>query len=792
MNYIIGTRGSRLALVQAEYVKERLGKAYPEHTFELRVIRTKGDRILHKPLHEIGDKGVFVKEIEQEILDHTVDIGVHSMKDMPSYPARGLMFAKAWKREDARDALVLREKRSLAELPEGAVIGTGSRRREIQLKRLRPDLTVVNLRGNVDTRLKKMEEERLDGVILAVAGLKRLGLADRITEYLEPDEFLPAPAQGVLALEIRESDRDLLMRLNALCEEETVCAVEAERGFLQEIGGDCHVPVGAFGRRTESGEYLLSAMFGNSSGSKQAYTKVCGANPKELAKKAAARIRQQIAGTVSLVGAGPGDPDLITVKGLAAIRAADCIVYDRLSAPELLKEAKAGCELIYAGKESRRHTMPQEEINRLLVKKSMEYENVVRLKGGDVYVFGRGGEEGLFLKEHGVPFEVIPGITSAIAGPAYAGIPVTHRGMAEGFHVVTAHDCRDRLAEMDFCAMAKGQETCVFLMGLSKVGEIAERLRKAGMPQETKAAVISHATTPRQRTCVSDLGHIAEEVRRMQLSSPALIVVGQTVSLRDILNRFERKPLFGRRYLIPKIGRGGTRLRELLREKGADADEIQVGEIVYVKRQFAKEELKSADWLVFTSQNGVEAFFRGMAESRLDVRQLSECKIAVIGRKTAEVLQKYGVYADLMPKRPDSGALAEELKKQLDVRKKSSVWYLKAGNADSHLKEALDGVCRFEERTVYENRFVEPDLTGLAPLEEYDGILFTCASSAERFLEAAGEVWQKGNMYSIGRKTTACLKRYGIKEVLEAAEASYEGIVERVEGELMFRLPSVE
>ena len=237
MKYTIGTRGSKLALAQAEYVRDRLAQAYPEEEFELQIIKTKGDLVLDKPLHEIGDKGVFVKEIEEKIWSGEVQIGVHSMKDMPSHPAPGLLFAKAWKREDPRDALILREKERLEDLPKGAAIGTGSRRREFQIKRLRPDLRVVNIRGNVDTRLCKMEEEKLDGIILAAAGLRRLGMEERITLYLEPEEMIPAPAQGILALEIREGETELLKLLDALSDEETEQAAAAERGFLREIGG---------------------------------------------------------------------------------------------------------------------------------------------------------------------------------------------------------------------------------------------------------------------------------------------------------------------------------------------------------------------------------------------------------------------------------------------------------------------------------------------------------------------------------------------------------------------------
>lgn len=790
MEYRIGTRGSKLALTQAEYVCGRLTEAFPEDTFEIQVIKTKGDVILDKPLHEIGDKGVFVKEIEEKLLAGEIQIAVHSMKDMPSSPAPGLMFTKAWKREDPRDVLILREKKSLQELPQGAVIGTGSKRREFQLKRLRPDLRVVGIRGNVGTRIRKMEEEKLDGILLAAAGLRRLGMEDRITQYLEPEQMISAPAQGILALEICEGEQKLLEMLNRLSDEETEAAAAAERGFLQQMGGSCHVPVGAILRTEEKhvsgsagpgqqkdGAYRLDAMFGDETGARQAYVTVYGAHPEKLAREAAKEVRKKLAGKVILLGAGPGDPGLMTVKGLAAIREADCIVYDRLASPELLAEAKPQCEKIYVGKANHHHTMKQEDINQLLVQKSMEYGKTVRLKGGDVYVFGRGGEEGLYLRQQGVEFEVIPGISSCIAGPAYAGIPITHRGKALGFHVVTAHDRRDELADIDFKAMAGGKETCVFLMGLSKVGEIARKLMEAGMPEHTGAAVISQATTPRQQTCVSDLLHMEEDVKNAGLVSPALIVVGQVVSLREKLNFYENRPLSGKQYLIPRIGSRPTRLGQLLKSQGALVDEVQVGEIVKGEN-FPAEELGRADWLIFTSKNGVSAFFRQFREKGLDLRSLASVKIAAIGGKTAEMLEELGLYADLIPGDFHSDALAEVMKQQLTGSE--NVWYLKAGNADSHLQEALSGRCSFREITVYENCSVEPELDGLCDLKEYDGILFTCASSAQRLIQAMGNVWDLCQVYSIGPKTTSFLKKSGAKLVLEAKHFTYDGLAERV------------
>lgn len=293
MNYKIGTRGSKLALVQANMVCERLRKAYPEDSFEICVIRTKGDLIKDIPLGQIGDKGLFVTEIEQQLQTGEIQIGVHSMKDMPEEPAKGLIFAKAWEREDARDALILREAKSLKELPKGAVIGTGSKRRAFQLLAIRNDLHLIDIRGNVDTRLRKMQEQKLDGLVLAAAGLKRLGMENVITQFLEADEMIPAPAQGILAIELRADNESLLSMINALSDDKTDEIAVAERGFLKAIGGNCHLPVGAYCKRTKEGRLRLRAMFGNEDGSKMAYADVTGDDPAALAEEAADIIRKE-------------------------------------------------------------------------------------------------------------------------------------------------------------------------------------------------------------------------------------------------------------------------------------------------------------------------------------------------------------------------------------------------------------------------------------------------------------------------------------------------------------------
>ncbi len=293
MKYRIGTRGSKLALIQTEWVCDRLRQAYPEHSFEVRVITTKGDRILDQPLHEIGDKGLFVSEIEEQIQSGEIHIGVHSMKDMPSTPIEGLTFTKCWQREDARDVLILREVNSLEELPQGAVIATGSKRREFQLKSLRPDIQIVGIRGNVDTRIRKMEEQQLDGIVLAAAGLHRLGMKERITQYLEPQQMVPAPAQGALALEVRADQKRLIQMLDALSDERTEKVVRTERAFLREIDGDCHVPIGAYCQMDECGMLCLYALYGSEDGSRLSNVVCKGTEPEEVAREAFAWIQKE-------------------------------------------------------------------------------------------------------------------------------------------------------------------------------------------------------------------------------------------------------------------------------------------------------------------------------------------------------------------------------------------------------------------------------------------------------------------------------------------------------------------
>ena len=687
VRYRIGTRGSKLAVIQTEFVKTRLEAAYPEDRFEVVVIRTKGDRVTDRPIAAIGDSSLFTREIEEALLDGRIDLAVHSMKDLAAECPKGLTLAKAWTREDPRDALVSRDGRStLAELPEGATVATGSVRRNALLRRMRPDLRIVDIRGNVDTRLRKLfdpaaDEPQLDAIVLAVAGLKRLGRADVITECLDPVKMIPAANQGQLAIELRADDAELKAKIDALGDDAAELDAFAERAFLKETGADCHQPVGA----------LASVRNG-----RRTLHYVSGKDERDL------QFGSRTAGTVTLVGAGPGDPELVTVKGLKAIREADAIVYDRLVSEELLKEAKDDCELVYVGKASGNHTLPQEEINLTLAKLAIVHRCVVRLKGGDPFVFGRGGEEAAYLTRFGIAFKVVPGVTSAVAAAASVGIPVTHRGVASGFEVVTAHARAGEPPEIDFSRMLDERRTYVFLMGLVRVGEIAASLIAAGKPAETAAAVVSSATTAYERCVVGTLADIGAKTLAAELESPAVLIVGAAVNVRRQLGL----PLSGRRFLVPVIRGGTTRLAERIRALGGEADEVVVGCIKRIEGALKESDLEGVDRIVLTSRNGwlgLDETLRAAAEAR--------------GIRIEEVREVKAVGKTLHLTQPDA--------------------------------ERVPGVRSID---VYRNAEVDIDRT--IDLSGYDAAFFTCASSARRVLAHASGATRA---FAIGPKTAAAL-----------------------------------
>ena len=357
---------------------------------------------------------------------------------------------------------------------------------------------------------------------------------------------------------------------------------------------------------------------------------------------------------VYLIGAGPGDPKLLTLKALECIKNADVVVYDYLASPSLLKHTDTDAELIYAGKKGGDHTLTQDQINALIVEKASRGLTVARLKGGDPFIFGRGGEEAQVLVENGVDFEIVPGVTSAIAAPAYAGIPLTHRDHVSSVSFITGHeDPAKEETSIQWEALAKGGSTLVFLMGVKNLPSIADNLITHGRSPSTPVALVRWGTTPRQQTVTGTLENIVERVRTAGLKPPAIIVVGDVVSLRKELRWFDHLPLLGKKIVVTRARAQASDLVEKLSRLGAECVEIPAIRINPLSDNSALENavqrIDTYQWLVFTSVNGVDFFFKTLYELGRDVRSLGHLKFACIGPATRDRLRTFGIVADILP-----------------------------------------------------------------------------------------------------------------------------------------------
>ncbi len=511
-------------------------------------------------------------------------------------------------------------------------------------------------------------------------------------------------------------------------------------------------------------------------------------------------------GKVWLVGAGPGDPGLITVAGLERLRDADVIVYDRLVSPRLLEHARPDAELIFMGKVAgkglpagRQGAHDQGKINDLLVEKALEGKRVVRLKGGDPFVFGRGGEEAEALRAAGVPFEVVPGVTSAAAVPAYAGIPVTHRGLASTFAVVTGHEDpgKDESA-IDWGRLATAVDTLVLLMGVKTLPEIIDRLIEGGRPAETPVAVIQSGTTPEQRTVTGTLADIVRRVREAKLQPPAVTVVGEVARLRETLAWFEARTLFGKRVLVTRTRRQASALARLLVEEGAVPVELPVIEIEPAVDEAAAEAaldgLRAGAYqcVVFTSANAVEAFFGLMRERGLDLpagRQaprVRRWRTAAIGPATADALAEHGIIADAVPDEYVAESLVGALR-EAPLRPGDHVLVPRAESARPELVEGLRELgAEVDEVTLYRAAVPkEAPAEALSLLREggIDIVTFTSSSTVRNLaalLDNDVECLRKPLVACIGPITAKTARDLGLRVDVEAAEHTIPGLVRAI------------
>jgi uroporphyrinogen III methyltransferase/synthase len=478
--------------------------------------------------------------------------------------------------------------------------------------------------------------------------------------------------------------------------------------------------------------------------------------------------------TVYLVGAGPGDPELITVRGAAALAAADVVVYDRLASPALLELAPRDAELISAAKAPGAVELTQDEINAVLVERGRAGSTVVRLKGGDPFVFGRGGEEAEALAAAGVPFEVVPGITSAIGAASYAGIPVTHRGLSTHFTVVTGHeDPAKGRTDVEWEALARAGGTLVILMGAGNISEIARRLIDGGRDPSTPVAAVRNGTRADQRTVRATLATIADAGVR----APSAIVVGEVAALN--LAWFENRPLFGRSVVVTRAREQTSELRARLELLGADV--IELPAIAIEPVAVTLPDLSSYDWLVFTSANGVDAFFeRGLGTAGLDARALGGVRVAVIGPGTERALTARGVIADLVPERVVAEALLDAFPKP--DRPEARVLIARAEKARDVLPDGLAEVgYAVDILPVYRTVRAEPDAAAVTRVRDgrVDAITFTSSSTVTNLCDLLGsDPDPQPIVVSIGPVTSRTARERGLVVHAEADPHTIDGLVD--------------
>lgn len=500
-----------------------------------------------------------------------------------------------------------------------------------------------------------------------------------------------------------------------------------------------------------------------------------------------------MSGTVYLIGAGPGDPGLLTLRGKAVLEKADVVVYDRLVSPAILGFCNPKAKMVDVGKMPTHHKVKQSEINKLLVQFAVEYPDgvIARLKGGDPFVFGRGGEEALELVAAGVEFEVIPGITSAISVPAYAGIPVSHRGIATSFHIITGHEKAESNGELslDFETLAKCPGTLIFLMGIANMEFIARRLMECGKDPKTPLAFIEKGTTPYQRTVMATLETAGETIVRENVTAPAITIMGGVVELGKSLAWKKNLPLSGKRLVVTRAAKQSSGITARLTALGAEVIEtpmIETRDVFPALNQVQGagdllanfDDLKNFDLLAFTSVNGVESFFKQLLASGRDIRELAGKKIASVGKITEKKLLEYGIRCDYVPEDHTGEGLGKLLAEKVPADEQSRILLLQGNLADDTLLKLLPKATRW---VVYETLPV-------AELPEWkkeavagaDAIVFASTSAVENFVKAlSGEQTAVSKAFCIGRMTEAAAKTHGF-ETITSDETTMDSLVKKI------------
>ncbi|MFV0425016.1 MAG: hydroxymethylbilane synthase [Bacilli bacterium] len=773
---VIGARTSNLALTQAKIVKEELLSKHKNIEIEIIPFTTKGDKRLDINWKTSNEslKGLFTTELENALLENEIDIAVHSLKDMPTKHNEDLKIAGYINQEDERDAFVSAKYHNIEDLPIGAIVGTSSMRRELQLQELRSDLNCRVIRGNIETRINKMLTGEYDAIILAAAGLHRTSNTKYLRSYFEDEEMISASGQGILCLETRSDDFYIQEIIDKIKDDDVTLKAKVERVFSQIFDGGCTTPMGC-NAKIIGNRISFKGMYFHNNIRYDGYVEGYKSESEAISYRLSNQIKSQYVkqkGKVYLVGAGPGEYELLTLKAHRLIQNADCILYDRLISNEIIKNINSNCKLIYVGKENHQGGLSQSLINEQIVNAAFDCKTVIRLKSGDPFIFARGFEEIQVLKNYGIDFEIVPGISSFAGASAYSGIPLTDRNHSSDLHIFSGHGKQNEM-NLDFHKIANLGGTLIFFMAIRNIKFIVENLIENGKNANTPIAFIENATTSDQHITISYLKEILETDVIARVKAPAIVIIGEVVSLN------EKGKWFNMNKQITLLSTREERNFKSFESTCVDysfkslcAPQIETVETI-------SEDIKfdNYDIILFNSSNGVKNFVKQFPRCDLNSKIIGS-----VGIKTKEILESYGANVKILPKVYNMEKLLETT---VSLYNSESILVVGSKQTKLDLNKWRRRIHNNLHHCItYDTKMIENDFLILQEQICQSNVLcFFSASGVESFMKnikCRYELLDAKKIASIGPYTTIALNKYGIDVDIEAIESTQEGLIKSI------------
>lgn len=771
---IIGSRKSKLAIKQVEIVIEMIKEKYPDLIIEHHTITSLGDQRLdlNYKNSDVSLKGLFTSDLEKALINKEIDLAIHSLKDVSTSFDNSLELIGYLNEEDNCDVLVSNKYQSIKEMPSNSIIGTSSKRRELQIKQIRDDLKIIPIRGNINTRLNKLDNNEYDAIVLAYAGLKRLNLEHRIVEYFNPLDFLPASGQGILAIQARKDDHYLKDIINQITNPNTQIKAKMQRIFSTIFDGGCTTPMGCHAYIEDDYIYFKGMYYYNDihyissvEGKLDQYV--------ALAYQLANKIKAQYSkpGIVSLVGAGPGEIELLSIKAMRLIKEADCILYDRLINNEILEYAREDAKLIYVGKDNKSLGNTQELINQQIINAAYDYQNVVRLKSGDPFVYGRGYEEVLVLKQYQIKYNIVCGISSFIAASSSSEIPLTDRNNSSSIHIFSGHN-KNNIDNLKYEEMAKLDGTLIFMMAVANFKKIATNLVKHNFDKKIKVAFIENVSSNEERMIISSLEQVIDSDISLKIKNPAIIIVGKTVGLHD-------KSMWQHNKKICLLSTRELKHYEEFKQKCLEYQfdcslSSQIRIIDSIDKN--KIDLNEYDIVLFNSINGFEYFLKDF-----ELSLLKDKLIGCVGSKTRSLIENNNLNVQILAQ---EYTMKDLLNETLKLYPNKKVLIIGSKKTSLDLKEYQKTNNQLTFYPAYDVEYIKHDYLKLQKqLDKSHVICFFSASGVDAFMNNINfqnDLIHRKKIASIGPVTTKRLLEYGIEVDIQASTYTQENLIRKI------------